>query len=42
MANNGFSDGETTCLKKCYQKFFDTQLLIDREHELFTVGNPYA
>ena len=24
MANNGFSDGETNCLKKCYLKFFDT------------------
>ena len=42
MANAGFSDSENSCLKKCYNKYFDTQLLIDREHEHFTVGNPYA
>jgi hypothetical protein len=42
MANSGFSDQENSCLKKCYNKYFDTQLLIDREHEHFTVGNPYA
>lgn len=42
MANAGFSEGENTCLKKCFNKYFDTQLLIDREHEHFTVGNPYA
>ena len=42
MGKAGFSDTENSCLKKCYNKYFDTQLLIDREHEHFTVGNPYA
>ena len=42
MADAGFSEGENNCLKKCYNKYFDSQLLIDREHEHFTVGNPYA
>ena len=41
MSTKSFSEGENWCLKKCYNKVFDSQLLIDKEIEHYTVGNPY-
>ena len=32
---------EQPCMQKCYNKFFDSSLLIDKELNMYTVGNPY-
>lgn len=29
-------------MKKCYNKFFDSSLVIDKELNMYTVGNPYV
>ena len=41
MSTKSLNDEETWCMKKCYNKVFDSQLLIDREIERYTTGNPY-
>ena len=41
MSTKSLSEGENWCLKKCYNKVLDSKLLIDREIEHYTVGNPY-
>ena len=33
---------EQPCMQKCYNKFFDSSLLIDKELTMYTVGNPYV
>ena len=33
---------EEPCMKKCFNKFFDSNLVIDKELTLYTHGNPYV
>ena len=33
---------EQPCMQKCYNKFFDSSLVIDKELTMYTVGNPYG
>lgn len=33
---------EQPCMQKCYNKFFDSSLVIDKELTMYTVGNPYV
>ena len=37
----GYDNGETLCMQKCFGKFFDSQMLVDKEIEFHTFGNPY-
>ena len=42
MSSAAINAGESKCLSKCYNKYFDCQLLVDKEMEHHTFGNPYS
>lgn len=33
---------EAPCMIKCYNKFFDSRLLVEKELKFYTHGNPYV
>ena len=33
---------EAPCMTKCFNKFFDANLIADKELTMYTVGNPYV
>ena len=39
-ANNSFEKTEDTCLRKCYIKYFDSALLVQKEMRHYTQGIP--
>lgn len=36
------SASEGPCMIKCFNKYFDSSLLVDKELNLYTHGNPYV
>ena len=40
-SNMGLNGTESHCMKKCSNKYFDGQLLIKKEVEVYTAANPY-
>ena len=40
LKEQDFSTGESGCLKKCYVKYLDSALLINKEYSLYTHGHP--
>ena len=39
---NALSATEAPCMVKCFNKYFDSSLLVDKELNLYTHGNPYV
>ena len=39
--NNSLSSAEAPCMQKCFTKYFDATLLVDKELSLYTHGTPY-
>ena len=42
QSSPNLSVSEQPCMTKCYNKFFDSSLVIDKELTMYTVGNPYV
>lgn len=39
---NSLNASEMPCMTKCFNKFFDSNLITDKELTMYTVGNPYV
>ena len=42
MNEKELSAHEAPCMTKCFNKYFDSVLLVDKELNLYTHGNPYS
>ena len=40
LSDQSFSAGESGCMKKCFVKYLDSALLVEKEFSLYTHGHP--